>query len=133
MSVPPLTPPANSSPADDCDFDEFAIETHEWLSLIALESPRINPNDRVDSFLSRYAPPDPSTAANLVKVTWHGFLSPTWAHKTFAQILLAVARKGWFSYSVGGFDKGWEGESKDCTILKLPHAPDEYLLWEVFQ
>jgi ribonuclease P/MRP protein subunit RPP40 len=114
------------------DFQEFAAEMHEWLSLVSLDSPRVKSTDKIDPFLSRYTPPgDPDTTDNLVKVTWTGFISPSWAHKNFVEILLAIPRKSWLSYYVGSFGATWNGEGKNSTILKVPDASNEYVLWEV--
>lgn len=127
-----LKPPTKSSPEYDGDFEDFAVETHEWLSLISLGSPRIDPKDRIDPVLSRYAPPGESTkTSKLVKITWRGFLAPTWAHKMFVQLLLASPNSSWFAFYVCGFGEGWSVRTKDCTILKLPDSPKEYVLWEV--
>ncbi|ESZ97010.1 ribonuclease P 40kDa subunit [Sclerotinia borealis F-4128] len=125
-------PAAENNSNDNGDLQAFAVEIHEWLSLVSLESPRINSTDNIDRFLSRYDPPEGSeTAEELVKVTWIGFISPFWAHSTFIQTLLASPKNSWFSYYVGGFTESWNGESKSCTILKLPDVPNDYVLWEV--
>jgi ribonuclease P/MRP protein subunit RPP40 len=132
VDIPPLKPPTDTSLEYGEDFDDFAVETHEWLSLISLDSPRINPDDRIDSFLSRYASPGQSTTdSKVVKISWRGFLSPSWANRIFVQALLTVPREAWFAYTVGGFGNVSSSSSKDCTILKVPDAPNEYLLWEV--
>jgi ribonuclease P/MRP protein subunit RPP40 len=127
-----MKPPPESKSKHDDEFETFATETHEWLSLVSLNSPRIDPEDRIDSILSRYIPPGESlTSSQLVKITWGGFISPSWAHKTFIQTLLASPKNSWFSYSACGFGNGSSQHSKDCTILKLPDCQNEYLLWEV--
>ena len=131
-SIPLLKPPTDPGSDYGEDFEDFAVEIHEWLSLISLESPRINPDDHIDSFLSRYASPGESkTSSDLVKISWRGFLSPSWAHKMFVHMLLIVPRDAWFVYTAGGFGEVWSGGGRDCTILKVPDAPNEYLLWEV--
>ena len=133
-SLPPLSPTIGTDLLYDGNFEDFAVETHEWLSLISLGSPRINPEDKIDPFLSRYVTPGESNlTANLVKVIWPGFLTPIWVHKLFIGISLAASRDVWFAYSIVGFGEGWSGNSKDCTILKLPHALDEYVMWEIAQ
>ena len=132
VNLPSLKPPTCVDPTYGADFEDYAVELQEWLGLCLLESPRVSSDDKIDSFLSRYAPPGESfTNTKLVKLTWQGFLSPTWAHKTFVQILLAAPRDSWFAYCVGSFGEGISGESKSCTILRLPDAPNEYVLWEV--
>ncbi|KAF5870060.1 putative ribonuclease p 40kda subunit protein [Botrytis fragariae] len=129
---PRFEPPVENNKNYDEDFRDFASEIHEWLSLISLESPRVNSTDKIDPFLSRYDPPIGSDEAKeLVKVTWTGFISSTWAHNTFIQALLVAPRNSWFSYYVGGFSDSWNGESKNCTVLKLPDVPNDYVLWEV--
>jgi ribonuclease P/MRP protein subunit RPP40 len=132
VHAPSLKPPTKTTPEYDGDFEDFAVATHEWLSLISLGSPRIDPNDRIDPILSRYMPPGESTkSSKLVKVTWRGFLAPSWVHATFARLLLACPNNSWFSFYVCGFGEGWSSRGKDCTILKLPDSPKEYVLWEV--
>jgi ribonuclease P/MRP protein subunit RPP40 len=132
VKKPCLKPPTKTNTEYDCGFEEFAVEAHEWLSLISLGSPRIDPHDQIDSLLSRYVPPGDSTkSSKLVKITWGGFMAPSWVHKTFFQLLLASPNNLWFSLHVCGFGEGWSGRTNDCTILKLPDSPKEYMLWEV--
>ena len=128
----PVLNPLSESASYGADFEDYAVEMHEWLSLALVESPRIRSDDDIDSFLSRYGPPGASTTSStLVKITWQGFLSPSWAHNFFFQALLAAPQDTWFAYFVVGFGESLLGGSKDCTILKLPNAPNEYVLWEV--
>lgn len=132
VKIPSLKPPKEVDPSYGADFEDYAVDIHEWLSLILLESPRINSSDNIDPFLSRYVPPGGSfTDSKLVKVTWQGFISASWAHKIFVQLLLAVPQDAWFAYCVVGFGDGPLGESKTCTILKLPDAPKEFVSWEI--
>ena len=130
--MPPLKPPTDVDESYGADFEDYAVETHEWFSLIQLGSPRINPDDKIDSFLSRYVPPgDSSKVCKLVKITWQGFLAPSWAHRTFVKVLLAIPRDVWFAYCVAGFVEEALGESRNCTILKIADAPNEYVLWDI--
>ncbi|KAK6592957.1 hypothetical protein H4I96_11555 [Botrytis cinerea] len=72
---PEFKPPVENNRNYDEDFREFAVGIHEWLSLISLESPRVNSTDKVDPFLSRYDLPISSDETEeLVKVTWTGFI-----------------------------------------------------------
>ena len=67
------------------EYEEYAADLYEWLSLIRLESPRILSSDQIDPYLSRYrAPGDGQThePANLCKISWQGLLSSAWARKT---------------------------------------------------
>ena len=133
VSVPPLNPPTFAAESGyGADFEDFAIETHEWLALVSLSSPRVNPEDKLDSFLSRYAAPaGTSTGSKLVKVTWQGFFSSSWAHRLLVATLQATPAASWFSLFVVSFGSGWSGNRKDCTVLRPPNAPNEYILWEV--
>jgi ribonucleases P/MRP protein subunit RPP40 len=115
----------------DSDFEDFAVDIHEWLSLISLQSPRIDPSDQIDSFLSRYAPPaNVEAKASLVKVTWRGLMTSAWAYKTFVKALVAISRDAWFAYSVESYSEAWPEESKECMVLKVPDVSGEYVLWE---
>ena len=61
----------------------------EWLDLVALESPRILPGDRVDPFLCQYEVPD-SDRARVTKVTmlsWRGFLPAEWIKRLYLECL----------------------------------------------
>lgn len=134
VRVPLLQPPTAPSGVGVDDFVEFTTDIYEWLSLIQLESPRVDANDRIDSFLSRYTPPEASPDSipeNLVKVSWSGFLAPSWAHETFVQFVLAASSKFWFAFAATGIQASMAGDARDCTVLKIPGHSSEFLLWEV--
>jgi ribonuclease P/MRP protein subunit RPP40 len=131
-NVPNFRPPIAIDPANEGDFEDYSVDIHEWLALLLLQSPRINKYDKIDSLLSRYRAPGTSvTSIDLVKVTWQGFLSPMWAHKTFVEILLTLPGDGWFAFVVGGFSEGWFRNCRSSTMLKLPDASNEYMLWDI--
>ncbi|OBT40204.1 hypothetical protein VE00_08730 [Pseudogymnoascus sp. WSF 3629] len=133
VNMPNIKPPNGGDEGDD--FGEFAADLYEWLSLISLESPRVDVNDQIDPFLSRYTSPpsDKPEGENqaLVKVIWKGFMSSSWAHKTFVSAVLAATTKSWFSFSVSGFPDSLPATSRDCTISKIPGPSSEFMLWEV--
>ncbi|KAG4417357.1 hypothetical protein IFR04_009498 [Cadophora malorum] len=132
VSTPSLKPPTDPDDSYGGDFEDYAVETQEWLSLILLKSPRVTPGDRIDPYLSRYVVPgDAQTSCRLVRLTWRGFMSPTWAHTMFVKILLSVPKSRWFAYCVDGFGEGSPGHGRHCTILRLPDAQNEYVLWEI--
>ena len=83
VRVPNIRPPLTSDL--DEDFEDWALETYEWLSLVALESPRILPDDSIDPFLSRYQTPqnDSGKALNMVTLTWTGFIPAIWIMHLF--------------------------------------------------
>lgn len=130
--MPLLEPPTEVDASYGADFEDYAVDLHEWVSLLLLDSTRILADDKIDPYLSRYVPPgDPSTTSNLVNVKWRGFISACWARNALVQILQAAPRDSWFAFSVDGFGNGPLGESKSCTVLKLPKSPIEYVLWEI--
>lgn len=88
VRVPNISPPLSSD--SDADFEDWALETYEWLSLVALESPRILSEDTIDPFLSRYQIPhnDSGKALNMITLTWTGFIPALWIMHLF--ILLST-------------------------------------------
>lgn len=70
------------------DFEDWATETHEWISLLSLESPRILGIDQIDSFLCRYAVPrsESTTTSGIVKIQWRGLMPATWVRSLFVQL-----------------------------------------------
>lgn len=83
VPIPNLSPP-HSSDSDD-DVEDWALETYEWLSLVAMESPRILSEDIIDPFLSRYQLPDGDSGKsfNMVTLTWTGFIPALWIRELF--------------------------------------------------
>ncbi|KAK4212708.1 ribonuclease P 40kDa subunit-domain-containing protein [Rhypophila decipiens] len=114
------------------DFEDISTEFYEWLSLVRLQSPRIQPRDQINHYLCRYqVPGDNIQEQKLCKISWHGFLPPWWARQTLVDILTTLPSKTWFSLSTTTFSKGLSGDNAECTILRLPDSGGEYLLWEV--
>lgn len=66
-------------------FDAWAIELHEWISLVVLGSPRILKNDIIDPFLCRYAVPGDIQPHNsgVVSIQWSGFIPAHWVRSLF--------------------------------------------------
>lgn len=83
VRAPNLSPP-HSSNFDD-NFEDWALETYEWLSLVAMESPRIISEDIIDPFLSRYQVPynDSGKILDVVTLTWTGFIPSLWIMQLF--------------------------------------------------
>lgn len=61
----------------------------EWLAMVFLESPRVDANDTIDPYLSRYAVSDVenSSPSDLISLKWHGFINPQWVTKLFINLL----------------------------------------------
>ena len=70
------------------DDEDWAVEMHEWLSLVAMQSPRVEASDDIDPYLCRYQVPGSEVAAvyDLVSVTWTGFLPGSWIRRLFVEL-----------------------------------------------
>lgn len=81
-----LSPPHSSDSNDD--FEDWALEIYEWLSLVAMKSPRILSEDTIDPFLSRYQVPDNDSgkALNTLILTWTGFIPAMWIRHLFVYL-----------------------------------------------
>ena len=131
--VPTLAPPPVAITSADKDhFDDFSTQVYEWLSLVRLQSPRVQPRDQIDPYLCRYeVPGDEHTSTKLCKITWQGFLAPSWSRQMLIDIIGTLPAKTWFSFSTTTFSKGMAGDNTECTFLRPPGAPGEYMMWEI--
>lgn len=112
------------------EFEDFATELYEWLSLVRLQSPRIRVGDQIDPYLSRYQLPEGSQG-KICMISWQGFLAPSWTRQTLIDIITTLPPKAWFSLSTTTLSAGLAGNNSECTFLRLPDASGEFLLWEV--
>ncbi|KAL2129544.1 hypothetical protein VTI74DRAFT_7628 [Chaetomium olivicolor] len=117
--------------ADKEDFEDFTTGLYEWLSLIRLQSPRVQVGDQIDPYLSRYQVPNVEREGRLCKISWQGFFSPSWARQMLIDVVTALPLKSWFSFTTTTFPKGLAGDNAECTILRPPNSAGEYLMWEV--
>ncbi|KAK0745002.1 ribonuclease P 40kDa subunit-domain-containing protein [Apiosordaria backusii] len=130
--VPSLTPPTGTAEHTARDeLEDFSSEVYEWLSLVRLQSPRILANDQIDPYLSLYRVPEGSKPARVCKISWRGFLSPSWTRQAMIDLITALPSKTWFSFSTTIFTKGLAGDNTECTFLRPPNSSGEYLMWEV--
>jgi ribonucleases P/MRP protein subunit RPP40 len=86
--TPPLFPPPPSEKeSGEWQRSEDAQGLLEWLSLVALHSPRVSSSDNIDSYLSRYSVPNDGEtvpkATDLVTIHWHGFIPAIWINRVF--------------------------------------------------
>ncbi|KAF4448220.1 ribonuclease P/MRP protein subunit POP1 [Fusarium austroafricanum] len=109
----------------------FATGSYEWLSLIRLGSSRVDPQDVIDPYLSRYSVPgDVAKISKVCKLSWEGFISAQWLRGLLMEILTTGPSGTWFSLSATCFSKSVSGTSNDLTILRPPNAAGKYLMWE---
>jgi ribonuclease P/MRP protein subunit RPP40 len=127
------------------------VELLEWISLAAINSPRIQQGDLVDEIISRYEVPDfstssappsttPSTSSststpstdtttpstttqNLTKTTLTGFMPSSFLSSIFGETLLQ-SKDSWFAVLIQGFEDG-----KAVVILKM--GDQRVLSWDV--
>lgn len=133
VTLPPLTPPSDLI-FETPNLPDSVSEIYEWLSLIRLQSPRVASTDIIDPYLSRYQPPgesDEHTTAKLCAITWEGFLPHNFARQMLVEVILKLPSREWFSLAVSSFSKNFPGDAAECTILRPPKLPGEYLLWDV--
>ncbi|KAH8649943.1 ribonuclease P 40kDa subunit-domain-containing protein [Xylariales sp. PMI_506] len=134
-SLPRLMPPQTPGGEEGrMELEEFSTGIYEWISLLRLNSPRVEVADTIDPYLSRYAiPGDPESVekATVCKVSWQGFMATTWSRKTLADIVLTLSSRSWFTLSVTASGKGSGGKSTECTFLRPPNSPGEFFLWDI--
>ncbi|AEO55070.1 hypothetical protein MYCTH_2298476 [Thermothelomyces thermophilus ATCC 42464] len=132
VMMPNLTPDVSFlSSGGREDFEDFSTSVYEWLSLVRLQSPRVEIGDQIDPYLSRYKVPEGGEKNTVCKISWQGFLAPSWSRQTLIDIVTALPHKAWFSFSTTTFSKGLTGDNTECTILRPPNSSGEYLMWEV--
>ncbi|KAI0206536.1 ribonuclease P 40kDa subunit [Astrocystis sublimbata] len=133
--VPPLgVPSAVLADKASQELNEYAADIYEWLSLVRLESPRVKPGDDIDAYLSTYEVPGDCSETSedqLCKISWRGFIPPSWAANLLAGVVRTLPPKAWFSFSTTPFSRVAIGYGADCTIMRPPSSPGEYVLWEI--
>ncbi|KAK3681518.1 hypothetical protein LTR37_020881 [Vermiconidia calcicola] len=119
VQVPPF-------PEDLQQYDhEIATELLEWLSLATSSSPRIQQDDEIDPYLSRYEAPKTSDTTDsnlqdLVRLRWHGFVTPSFVRQIFLEAMKASG-DSWFTFHATAFD------GKAFTFLQNKHHT---MTWE---
>ncbi|KAI0106505.1 ribonuclease P 40kDa subunit [Nemania sp. FL0031] len=135
MKLPPLgIPPATLGDQGRQELEEYTTEIYEWLSLVRLESPRVKLGDDIDPYLSTYTIPGDSSESvegRLCKISWQGFIPPSWAANTLAELIKTLPPKAWFSFSTTPFTRVAIGNGADFTLMRPPSSPGEYVLWEI--
>jgi ribonuclease P/MRP protein subunit RPP40 len=114
------------------------VELLEWISLVAVGSPRVEHGDLVDEIISRYEiplfstpSPPPSTETintgtttqNLTKTTCTGFMPSSFLSSVFGETLIR-SKDSWFAFLLQGFEEG-----KAVVILKM--GDQRVLSWDV--
>ncbi|KAI4726534.1 hypothetical protein E4T49_05731 [Aureobasidium sp. EXF-10728] len=129
-----LVPGFPSNTVKNAEQEDDLVELLEWISLAAINSPRIQQGDLVDEIISRYQVPEISLSAvngsstgtttqNLTKTTATGFLPAALVADTFGNALLQ-SKGAWFALLVQGFENG-----KAFVVLKT--EDNQALSWDV--
>ncbi|KAI5249924.1 hypothetical protein E4T43_00384 [Aureobasidium subglaciale] len=92
------------------------MEVLEWLTLAAVDSPRIRQGDLVDEIISRYELPEESSPQDITKTTFRGFLPANFVADTFAKAVI-TSQGEWFAVLVQGFG-GIGEQGKKFVVLK---------------
>ncbi|MCJ1223615.1 hypothetical protein MMC12_000258 [Toensbergia leucococca] len=149
-----VTPALDASAlgASSSELSDWATEVYEWLSLIALQSPRVQSGDAIDPYLCRYSVPENSSTAianNFMILRWTGLIPSFWIRKLFIAcikklikffmrtISLACRSRNvsvgldWFTLSSSAFRTEVANAQEGYTILRLPtneptgHLPED--------
>lgn len=101
------------------DDHEAYLEIVEWIGMLMLGSERVKKGDKIDSYLSRYAPPaarstDASTHEDhSVSLNhWQGFIHAHFVRGVLIELLEEHRRIPWFALTMHAFD------NRSYTILK---------------
>ena len=70
------------------------MELLEWIGMLALRSPRIQPGSSVDPFLCRYVVPghDEASVRQLVCLKWRGFMPAEFVRNLLVYCLYVCGR-----------------------------------------
>ncbi|KAL9101091.1 MAG: hypothetical protein Q9163_003606 [Psora crenata] len=129
--VPSLGPTNASS--SNVEFEQWALETYEWLGLVSMQSPRVQAGDKIDPFLSRYQLSTNDLAgqpANLITLTWKGLLPATWIRNLIVELTNAMNRnvgsnEHFFALSAYAFETAMIDQQDGYTILSPPRITVE--------
>jgi ribonuclease P/MRP protein subunit RPP40 len=80
--------PTAATASPPAGFEDDALEILEWLDLLTLQSPRLDPHDKIDPYLCRYALERPAVRPQaFVLLNWRGFLPAAWIRKLFLECM----------------------------------------------
>jgi ribonucleases P/MRP protein subunit RPP40 len=58
-------------------------------------------------------------------------MSSSWVKGVLIDLLLDIPPRGWFSLSATTLGMGIEGNHAECTFLRPPNSPGEFVLWNI--
>ncbi|KAG6000599.1 hypothetical protein E4U21_005290 [Claviceps maximensis] len=135
-SPPPMLDIGHSVWKDNShrETQEIGLHVYEWLSLLRLESPRLQYGDSIDTFLSRYKVADGEHGERqqtaVCKISWIGLIGATWFQTLVRDVLAVQPAGGWLSVSSNSFrDVSLSGNMSELVILRPSIKDDQYVMW----
>ncbi|KAG6024300.1 hypothetical protein E4U19_003857 [Claviceps sp. Clav32 group G5] len=115
------------------DMQEIGLCVYEWLSLLRLESPRVQYGDDVDTFLSRYRVASRDREqVRVCRISWVGLIGTTWFQNLVRDVMTVNATEGWLSFSSNSFyDVSLSGIGSELVMLRPSTKEDQYLTWRL--
>ncbi|KAG5984621.1 hypothetical protein E4U55_003954 [Claviceps digitariae] len=113
---------------------QIGLHVYEWLSLLRLESPRVQSGDSIDTFLSRYKVASNEHSEHehtgVCKISWVGLIGATWFQTLVRDLLAAHPAEGWLSVSSNSFhDVSLSGNGSELVILRPSAKENQYIMW----
>ncbi|OAA39141.1 Ribonuclease P, Rpp40 [Metarhizium rileyi] len=132
LALPELILTAPPAATDGVGFEERAIATYEWLSLVRLESPRIEPKDAIDPYLSRYyIKGKTSDPLHICKITWQGLIGTSWLRDLARDAMALCPQQDWFSIIATKSCCIEMGIHAESVLLRPSGNGSQYLLWQI--
>jgi len=134
VQVPMVSLPSRPADADAAeDWDNEMSDLFEWTGMACFGAQRLQANDRVDSFVAVYRPPEPSTVADLAHLRWRGFLSPDFVQTVIDAACVSTDTVQFVSISAHAFPTApvpyipvaKDGKPTDLNPLRQPRADGE--------
>ncbi|KAG5952223.1 hypothetical protein E4U58_000889 [Claviceps cyperi] len=115
------------------DMQEIGLCVYEWLSLLKMESPRVQYGDNVDTFLSRYRVASRDREqVRICRISWVGLIGTTWFQNLVRDVMTANATEGWLSFGSNSFhDVSLSGIGSELVMLRPSTKEDQYLTWRL--
>ncbi|KAG5925545.1 hypothetical protein E4U42_004187 [Claviceps africana] len=116
------------------ELQEVGLQVYEWLSLLRLESPRVQSGDSIDTFLSRYKAVggeySEGEQSDVCRISWVGLIGSTWFQALVDDVLAVHPAEGWLSVSSNGFDDvNMSGKGSELVLLRPSKRDDQYMMW----
>lgn len=132
LSLPEMLHTTSSTAADHAGLEERGTDLYEWLSLVRLESARVEPDDNIDPYLSRYCVTGKtSERLNICKITWQGFIGTTWLRDLARDAVAVCPRRSWLSIIATSSHCVEMGVNAESVLLRPPGQEDQYLMWQI--